>query len=152
QAALARTTRIKRDAIGQILALALPSGETREFAYDPLGRILKANTPKHAIELQYDGFGNVAQETQDGRVIRHEYSGTGQRARRISPTGWIVSWLYAPGGALSRITVEQPLERSYSASFQHDRLGNLVAASYPGGVRLECSYDRAGRLSQQKLT
>ncbi len=50
----------------------LASGETHSFDYDNRGRITRAATETHKVDIGYDEHGRCSLDVRDGRGVRHE--------------------------------------------------------------------------------
>jgi RHS repeat-associated protein len=146
-----RLTAIERGPEGQVLAKILPDGDTQQFAYDPLGRIVEANTSKHTIALKYDSFGHLIEESQDGQAIRYQVDPVGKTLRRIAPWGQVVAYEYGEWDRLVKLTLEGIRGRPITVQFQYDSSGDLLRGSYAAGVTLTEAHGPDGRLLRQDL-
>jgi RHS repeat-associated protein len=147
-----RVILFKRDALGNVLGITLPSGEERRFEYEAFGRLTRAQTSQRCITLQYNGAGEVISDEQDGHVIRYDYDPSGRRIRRESPSGGVVKYNYFFWGALSRISLQGFDSRPLAIQFGYNADGQIEEINYPGGVRTMCEYDSGGRLASVQHT
>jgi YD repeat-containing protein len=111
------------------VTVAVGSGEAARFAYDALGRPIRADVGGRTTTYEYDAGGrlvapggNVVEYTYDPVVVEYEYDEQ-RRIRRVSS---------AAG----------------TASLAYDRPGRLVAITGPDGGVTSFAYDAAGRLSR----
>jgi RHS repeat-associated protein len=144
-----RTTRLARNALGQLLAKHLPSGEVHSFEYDAFGRVVRAETPAHRVELQYNLLGDLIRDEQDGQVIHYEYEQAGRLRRRISPSGRVVTYRYSPSGLLAGLSLDLPRTHPLSVAYTYNSNRQLAEERLPGGVRGVYDYDAGGRLVRQ---
>jgi YD repeat-containing protein len=112
-----------------ITTVAVPGGEAGRFAYDPFGRLVRADVGGRTTTYQYDDAGRLA--VPGGNVVAYDYDPVGvvqydydewHRLRRAS----------GPGG---------------TASLSYDRAGRLVAITGTDGGVTSFAYDSAGQLS-----
>ena len=111
-----------------ITTVAVPGGEAGRFAYDPFGRLARADVGGRTTTYDYDDAGrlvgpggNVVEYDYDPDVVEYEYDDQ-HRLRRVSGAGG-------------------------TASLAYDRAGRLVAITGADGGVTSFAYDAAGRLS-----
>jgi YD repeat-containing protein len=112
-----------------VATVAVPGGEAARFAYDALGRPVRADV--------------------GGRTTTYEYDAAG---RLVGPGGNVVEYDYDPVGVVEYEYDEQHRLRRASgaggtARLAYDRAGRLVAITGADGRVTSFAYDAAGRLS-----
>jgi RHS repeat-associated protein len=162
------------DAAGRLLSIVDPTGAVTALAYDLLGRRLALDDPHiGSWRYRYDLAGQSIEETDpEGRVSHLAYDALGRLVGRTLSDGRHFDWRYDEGGApfdaLGRLTsivdptgmqsfAYDPLGRvtratrtlfgaAYTATTEYDAMGRMSARTWPGGYRVDFSYDAGGRL------
>jgi RHS repeat-associated protein len=142
-------TMLEHDTLGQLLTKHLPSGAVHQFAYDPMGRLIKAETQDYRVTLRYDAGGNLIQERQGEYAVQFEYDEDGRRKRRTSSWGHTLLYEFA-STHLAAVTMMSEKTESGLVRYRYDRAGNLMEKT-TGGARETFEYDLAGRLTRQEL-
>ncbi|MGB3543180.1 DUF6531 domain-containing protein, partial [Rubrivirga sp.] len=66
---------ITRDTAGHVARLVAPDGTDTAFKYDPLGRVLEAQTATSAARMNYDEHDQLATVDMGGRLAHYRYEG-----------------------------------------------------------------------------
>jgi RHS repeat-associated protein len=161
------TTRYALDAAGQLTRLTNAAGQqisygynllgnlterfndgsVTRFAYDPAGRMIRAESPDAILELKRDEKGRVTTETCNGRSVISTYDAAGQRVRRVTPSGTQTRCDYDAAGRPTMLEAA-----GHELRFGYDQVGRETARELPGGTQLAQGWDAAGRLASQVLT
>jgi uncharacterized protein RhaS with RHS repeats len=111
-----------------ITTVGVPGGETGRFAYDPFGRLVRADVDGHTTTYDYDAGGrlvgpggSIVEYSYDPEVVEYEYDEQGRLRRVFGPAG--------------------------IASLAYDRAGRLVAVTGADGGVTSFDYDAAGQLA-----
>lgn len=158
--ALGHTTRLERDALGNLVrkveaaglpeervttyevnARGLPDRITRKGRTEPNGSV----TPDATWQITWDEQGQVSQTTDpEGAVRRYVYDRAGNLVQYTDPRGKVTRYSVNEAGDLVGIT--DPLGRK--RTFTLDKLGRLVGEVDERGKRTQMAYDALGRLTQ----
>ncbi|MEN9365832.1 MAG: hypothetical protein RL489_190 [Pseudomonadota bacterium] len=154
-----KVTRFERDALGRMTAKhhvgeAAEHAASSQFAYDKLGRLIKADNAWSKVKFAYDPLGQLLSETQThseaigGKVFefKHQYDPLGNRIQTILPGGQALNHLFYGSGHLHQVN----LDGEVISNFERDALHREVRRSQ-GALYSEFAYDRAGRLSAQRV-
>lgn len=154
-----KVTRFERDALGRMTAKhhvgeAAEHAASSQFAYDKLGRLIKADNVWSKVKFAYDPLGQLLSETQThseaigGKVFefKHQYDPLGNRIQTILPGGQALNHLFYGSGHLHQVN----LDGEVISNFERDALHREVRRSQ-GALYSEFAYDRAGRLSAQRV-
>ncbi|MFI6639383.1 polymorphic toxin-type HINT domain-containing protein [Streptomyces sp. NPDC050504] len=118
----------------------------KKFAYDVLGRVTKASTPKGDNSYEYDDRGLLLKATGPSGDATYEYNSDGQLTSRTDAAG-TASFGYV-SGRLSSST--DPLTRTRQ-SFGYDAAGLIKQIGYGAGQNRELTYDELGRVDTDTL-
>lgn len=154
-----KVTRFERDALGQ-MTYKHHVGENQEyaassrFAYDKLGRMTLASNAWSEVKFAYDPLGQLLAETQSlceklgakKFEFKHQYDPLGNRIQTILPGGQQLNHLFYGSGHLHQVN----LDGQVISDFERDALHREVRRSQ-GALHSEFAYDRAGRLSAQRV-
>jgi RHS repeat-associated protein len=154
-----KVTRFERDVLGRMTA-KLHEGEVAEhaasaqFAYDPLGRLTKASNAVSVVTFAYDPLGQLLAEKQQLRgwvgdkvfELQHQYDALGNRTQTVLPGGRELNHLFYGSGHLHQVN----LDGRVVSNFERDALHREVRRTQ-GALVSEFAYDRAGRLSAQRV-
>ncbi|MEX0426881.1 putative T7SS-secreted protein [Nocardioides sp. DS6] len=160
-----RTLRFGYDAAGQLVRRVNGAGECVEtthdllgnvvwqragdavttFAYDPLGRLLRATGPVVELALERDPLGRVVAESVDGRTVSSSYDLLGRRISRITPTGLETTWTFGASRLPERVVVG-----GHEIGFLRDACGRETRRQV-GAAVLEQTWDMLGQLVRQTL-
>ena len=145
------------DANGRLLSRTTPRGAETLYAYDDNGM---PTSVRHAdgseFARTYDGARRVVSSTDPTGVTRFEYDGDDRLTQVTSPQGVAVSYTYgARGERASRTTPEGRTDYAIDGlgqltgvgdlTIERDAQGNVTAVNYPGGARVNYTYDAADR-------
>ena len=155
-----KVTRFERDALGRMIhkrhiGEAPDQSASSQFAYDAMGRLTKAGNALSEVKFAYDPLGQLLAETQtlSGTIgdkkfeFGHQYDGLGNRTQTILPGGRELNFLFYGSGHLQQIN----LDGKVVSDFERDALYREVRRSQ-GQLQSEFAYDRAGRLSAQRVS
>jgi len=120
--ALNRSSRIERDARGNLLAQHAPNGSITRYEYDEFDR----------RKSQIDGNGNK---------ISFRYDPDGRLIEQVNALGNIQRWKYDP--KTSQLVERQNGEQVIAHSYGKNR--ELISLDYGNGQKLDYSYDQKGR-------
>ncbi|GAB1434027.1 hypothetical protein MASR2M32_02350 [Sphaerotilus sulfidivorans] len=154
-----KVTRFERDALGRMTAKhhvgeAAEHAASSQFAYDKLGRLIKADNAWSKVKFAYDPLGQLLSETQThseaigGKVFefKHQYDPLGNRTQTLLPNGRALNHLFYGSGHLHQVNIDGEVV----SNFERDALHREVRRSQ-GALHSEFAYDRAGRLSAQRV-
>jgi RHS repeat-associated protein len=105
-----------------------------------------AKSPDCTVSFVRDPLGRTLTELQGDYEISYQYDSVGRVIRVTTSAGHTARYGYGPSGVCTMLEVGRQ-----SLRFRHDARRREVARLLPGGVTLTHSYDRAGRLSSQRL-
>ena len=134
-----------RDAAGQLIAKHCSDGSSSEFAYDPLGRVIRAAADGVEIALKRDDYGRVLQEIQPAGMVRSEYDVRGWRVRRQT-AAYETEWERDENGRAVRLKSDG----DELLAFVRDAAGREVERKMRAGVALRQEYDALDRLILQR--
>jgi YD repeat-containing protein len=123
------------------------AGVTTFYAWNSLHQPTKINYRGKSKTLTYNSAGDLLSATDftGARIMSATYDGFGNPVTQTDQAGHTTKYTYDNSGYVSTIT--DPL--GLVTSLTHDPLGNLVAASYPGGGgSMSRSFDYLGRETQ----
>ncbi|WP_460429172.1 RHS repeat-associated core domain-containing protein, partial [Amycolatopsis endophytica] len=141
-----QTTTFERDAVGNVVERRSP-GNVATFAYDPMGRLLRAANSDAEVVYERDQAGRVVAEAVNGRAVRSAYDAAGRRVRRITPTGAESTWEF---DAASRPVALHA--GGHRMSFGYDTAGHEVERLLDTGTVLAQSWDADHRLTSQTVS
>ena len=162
------------DASGRLVSKTDPLGRTIGYEYDSRRRVSRLNFPEGNVQFSYDAAGNLTRQTySDGTVLDYAYdrdhrlvTGSGlalgyDAAGRMTTSnglqigrdrnGRIASVTYADGKVVRYSYNNRGLlERvedwvGGSTQFMYNDARELVAITFPNGVREDYTYDANGR-------
>lgn len=127
---LAQVDAVQYNQLNQIVCTTNGNGIVTTLTYDPLGRLVRRQSSNGAVvTYTYDALGN--------RLSMSDYTGT-----------TFYSW-----DALNRLTNVITSKSgvkgggdNLSLSYEYDLAGHETAIAYPGGERIQYTYDNAGRI------
>lgn len=121
------------DAVGNRASVLYPNGNRTTYEYDALNRLTRLTTTDALMQVLAD--------------YRYTLDATGRRVRVDEVhTGRVVRYEYDELYRLTRETVADPVHGGFSAEYQHDRVGNRIAADI-NGVSSTYTYDDNDRLT-----
>ncbi|MEU1333646.1 DUF6531 domain-containing protein [Streptomyces sp. NPDC005865] len=144
--AVGETVRFTRDVMGRVVAQTTTASGTT-YAYDAIGRLVRATSDGVDLLLERDRLGNVTAESIDGRTTAHTYDPLGRRTSRRTPSGHLSTWSFDEA--------DRPLSLSSAGRtlvFDHDAVGREISRSQGDVFRLTHSWDAADRLIGQTTT
>ena len=166
-----RRTKLVRDALGRVVKQILPKdpvigdplpkGEETEYAYDPLGHLIRAKNAAADIVFVRDGLGRVLEERAGEHVITSRYDAVGNRTGRRGALGHETAYDHDGNGDLLAVTFGMnerwinfspdalakhgAVRAPWRATFQRDALGHEQERRLPGGVVGDWTRDAGGR-------
>ncbi|WP_284117120.1 HYD1 signature containing ADP-ribosyltransferase family protein, partial [Streptomyces fragilis] len=144
--ALGATVAFEHDQLGRVIRKEA-GGQVTIFGYDRAGRLVEALGPDSQLRYQYDRAGQVKTELVDGRPLTYSYDKLGRRTRRITPTGHITRYTYAPDGLTRQlITGDREIDFSYDAE------GREVVRAFGNAIQMTSAWDETGRLVMRCIT
>lgn len=160
-----RTSRYKRDPLGNITAVIDPAGRTTRYVYDDKSRLVQTELSSgRNQQFEWDPEDNLLLHTDpSGRQTRFEYGGVNEIVKRINPDGTTVTYQYDTEENLIGLTNEkgQPYRFSYDPAgrisaqtdyyghttrYTYDPAGQLIQSTDPLRRTIAYDYDPAGRL------
>ncbi|MEO7329300.1 MAG: RHS repeat-associated core domain-containing protein [Minicystis sp.] len=166
-----RRTKMERNALGRVvkqvvprspvLGDPLPKGHAHEYAYDALGRLVRAKNEAAEVLFARDALGRVVEERVNGHVVESRYDGAGNRVGRRTSLGHEASYDFDGNGALLGVTVGVDprwmdfspaslaaggaVREPWQARFRRNAIGAEVERSLPGEVVARWERDSVGR-------
>jgi len=167
-------TKVKYDAIGNILEVTDPNGNTTAYeydemnrptsetdalgntsswTYDPLGSILTETDPRgFTTDYEYDGLNRLVQTTDPlGNIATYQYDATGHPVLVTDPNGIQMLLVYDALGHLKAQTenfvsgATPDEETNVTTSVTYDAVGNRLIITDPNGNSTLFTYDTQGR-------
>jgi YD repeat-containing protein len=139
------TTDFVRDMLGRLVERH-SGGVVTRFAYDHMGRLVRAVDPQVDLLFQRDAVGRIVAETCNGHTLHAAYDPSGRRTRSRTPAGVEAAWTFDAAGRLSGLnTAGQTL------GFTHDAAGREVRRHIGSGAILDQQYDPDHHLTAQTL-
>jgi YD repeat-containing protein len=132
-------------AINQVIITRVPSlSQVNAVQYNQLSQVTTTTNANGIVTtLTYDPMGRlVRRQSSNGAVVTYTYNPLGQRTSMTDYTG-TTYYGWDDLGRLTAITNGAGLVLSY----EYDLAGQETAIVYPGGERIQYTYDNAGRLS-----
>ncbi|MEO5731372.1 MAG: RHS domain-containing protein, partial [Byssovorax sp.] len=166
-----RRTKLVRDGLGRVVKQILPKdpvigdplprGEETAYAYDPLGRLVRATNAAADIVFVRDALGRVLEERAGEHMIQSRYDAAGNRIGRRTALGHETAYAHDSNGDLLAVTFgmnERWMDYSpdalakhgaarvpWSATFQRDAMGQEQERRLPGSVVSRWTRDTSGR-------
>ena len=154
-----KVTRFERDTLGRMtekrhVGEVAEHAASSQFAYDPLGRLVRASNAVSEVSFAYDPLGQLLAEKQQLRgwvgdkvfEFKHQYDALGNRTQTVLPGGRELNHLFYGSGHLHQVN----LDGQVVSNFERDALHREVRRSQ-GRLQSEFAYDRGGRLSAQRV-
>ncbi|UED86612.1 DUF6531 domain-containing protein [Streptomyces profundus] len=116
------------------------------FHYDPVGRLIGAESTETTLARTLDGSGSVLAETVNGRTVSMRYDAAGRRTARRTPSGTETTWAYDAVGRVVALRVDQ-----HAVALELDASGRESGRAIGGSGALRQSWGPAGRLAGQTL-
>ncbi|QEM82656.1 RHS repeat-associated core domain-containing protein [Halomonas binhaiensis] len=154
-----QVTRFRRDSFGRLLKRTterpgMPPVKT-DFAYDALGRLVRAANLDSETRFHFDAADNLVAEIQHHQlpngseyraVTRHTYDALGNREATTLPDGQTLSWLRYGSGHVHAMALDQ----QELIGFERDDLHREVRRHHRGR-ETQLRYDPVGRLIGQEV-
>ncbi len=153
-----KRTQIERDAADRVvrrivprkpvLGDPLPKGEDYAYAYDPVGRLVRAKNDAAEVTFARDALGRVVEERCDGFTVASKYDAAGHRvgvrtslgheaSYDLDATGGLVGVTFGAGalwGSFDELMPGAAARAPWRATFTRDAFGNETERRLPGGV------------------
>ncbi|MEO6086663.1 MAG: DUF6531 domain-containing protein [Umezawaea sp.] len=139
------TCRYGHDPMGNVIE-EVADGILTTFAYDQLGRVLRATNPDADTVFVRDVLGRVVEETTNGMTVASRYDLLGRRIGRTTPSGVDSSWEYDPANRPVALHTAGRTVR-----FRHDLAGREVERDL-GAATLVQTWDGNHRLRTQAVS
>ena len=141
-----QTIRYGYDALGNLI-FRDAGGMVSTFAYNQVGKLVRAVGADAEVTVERDALGRVVAETVDGRRVEVSLDSRGGVTRRVTPAGVTSDWTLDRSGRPETLAVS-----GHTVRFNHDPLGREVERELDGRVRLRQAYDPQARLAAQSVT
>ncbi|WP_422776208.1 RHS repeat-associated core domain-containing protein [Pseudomonas mediterranea] len=138
-------TAYQRDTAGRLLIKTLSDGQTIQYRYDGLGRLVDVDDGSdHPLAFEYDTQDRLITEHQGWGTLRYGYDACGRLNHLRLPDNSKVDYHHAPGGALTAIDLNgarltehlvrggrerQRQQGLLLSQYEHDEQGRLKAHS-----------------------
>ncbi|MGK4007240.1 RHS repeat-associated core domain-containing protein [Sorangium sp. So ce1036] len=145
------TVELTRDPCGRVIERKYADETADRFEYDPLGRLVLAETEEVCCEFTYDARGRLLKETQTfgGRAyaVEGEYSLAGRRT--ALRTSLCLAARFEPNamGLPARVLLGGDVE----VAFEWDALDSETARTLPEGGILRSRFDAMGFLAERHV-
>ncbi len=138
------------DALNRVIEKRLPSApnDNISYTYDLLSRLttqILTNTARD-ISYLYDQANRISAVTQGTRTVNYQYDPSGNRTRMTWPDGFFVDYSYDAGNRLETLTEQS----STLVSYQYDALNFRIMATLGNTTSTSYNYTSESRL--QDLT
>jgi YD repeat-containing protein len=128
---LAQVEAVQYNPLNQITATTNGNGIVTTLTYDPMGRLVQRKSSNGAlVTYGYDVLGNRTNMTDYTGATFYGYDGLSRLTNIITSQSGVK-------GASDNL----------SLSYEYDLAGQETAIVYPGGERIQYTYDNAGRLA-----
>ncbi|WP_325052773.1 DUF6531 domain-containing protein [Streptomyces triticirhizae] len=141
-----QTVSFERDALGRIVRKRTGEQVTT-YAYDPVGRLTRAEGDGTPVVLERDALGRVLAETVGEGTVRQSYDPLGRPATRQTPSGHRSGLEYDLLGRPVRLATG-----AHTLTFDYDALGREIRREIDTGLTLERQWDALGRLTDQSVS
>ncbi|WP_434626329.1 RHS domain-containing protein [Pseudomonas sp. Z5-35] len=140
-----RVTAYQRDSAGRLLRKTLPDGETVEYRYDGLGRLVSVDDGHWPLAYEYDAQDRLVAEHQGWATLRYRYDSAGRLIHCRLPDRSTLDYRHLPGGALIAIDLNG------TCLTEHRFKGGRETQRQQGRLLSDYSYDEQGRLKAQTV-
>jgi len=128
---LAQVEAVQYNPLNQVSSLTNGNGIVTTLTYDPLGRLVQRQSSNGAlVTYGYDVLGNRTNMTDSTGATFYGYDGLSRLTNIITSASGVK-------GASDNLAL----------SYEYDLASRETAMVYPGGERIQYTYDNAGRLS-----
>ncbi|MDQ0715568.1 RHS repeat-associated protein [Streptomyces luteogriseus] len=134
-----------RDVIGNVVEKRVGDSIT-VFRYDGAGLLREALSPGVRLAYKHDEYGRVTEETVNGRTSTFRYDLAGRRTTRLTPSGALSSWSYAPDGLPRELVAFD-----HSVRFAHDAAGRETEARLDEALSVRQTWDPMHQMSRQTV-
>ncbi|WP_188258688.1 RHS repeat domain-containing protein, partial [Pseudomonas sp. PSB18] len=139
-------TAYQRDTAGRLLIKTLPDGQTIQYRYDGLGRLVDVDDGSdHPLAFEYDTQDRLITEHQGWGTLRYGYDACGRLNHLRLPDNSKVDYHHAPGGALTAIDLNgaRLTEHLVRGGREYQRQQGLLLSQY--------EHDEQGRLKAHSV-
>jgi RHS repeat-associated protein len=150
---LGRIIHYKTDPLGRIRRKVLPlpgrPSKTFEegFEFDANGNLVRITSPHAIVTRRFDAEGRLLEEVQGDFAITNTYDPNGNRLRRETSAGNMVTYEY---DALDRVSVIR-INHGPPILMHRDQRGQINHESFGRGLIRQYCYDAAGRQTAQAI-
>ncbi|MFW0754936.1 RHS repeat-associated core domain-containing protein [Pseudomonas sp. H11T01] len=140
-------TAYARDAHGRLTRKTLPDGNTVEYCYDGLGRLVSVDDGHDwPLEFEYDRHDRLITEHQGWGTLRYRYDACGRLNHLRLPDNNQLDYHHAEGGSLSAIDLNgaRLTSHQFRAGREQQRQQGLLLSQY--------QYDEQGRLQAHAVS
>ncbi|KAE9659140.1 RHS repeat protein, partial [Pseudomonas sp. PB105] len=164
-------TQYQWDAAGRLTRLVLPGGATREYSYNPYGKITaerderghvtryeyadglhlisrRINADGSQVKYRYDNARLLLTEIENevGETYRLAYHANGLIQQEVGFDGQRTAYAYDLNGNLQEKTEHGDDGSQLVTRYERDHAGRLVRKTLPDGNKVDYAYDRQGNL------
>ncbi|WP_210639990.1 RHS repeat-associated core domain-containing protein [Pseudomonas sp. Tri1] len=139
-------TGYQRDAAGRLQIKTLPDGQTIEYRYDGLGRLVHVDDgTDHPLAFEYDVHDRLITEHQGWGTLRYRYDIGGRLNHLRLPDNSTLDYHHTLGGVLIAIDLNgtRLTEHRFDGGRERQRQQGLLLSEY--------DYDEQGRLKAQTV-
>jgi len=134
-----------RDPFGNVVEKTA-DGRTTTFAYDAMGRLVRAFGSGIELKIHRDLRGRVLAETWNGATTAYTRDAVGRVIARRTPSGARTAWSYTPTGLPAVLRTGD-----HTLTFAYDAVGRETQRVIDAAVVLAQQWDVVGRLTGQTL-
>ncbi|MFI6514789.1 RHS repeat-associated core domain-containing protein [Spirillospora sp. NPDC050679] len=140
-----QTITFTRDLSGNVIEKRF-GDQITTFAYDSVGRMLRAVNADADLRLERDVSGRVVAEICNDRVLAVAYDAMGNVTHRRTPSGAESRWTYDADGHPSSLSMA-----GHTMRFEYDAVGREVQRCIDDKTILAQQWDGAHRLTTQTI-
>ncbi len=141
-----QTIDFRYDVLNRLILKTLPGPKFVHYQYDLAGRLLQATDEHGTLSFSFDTAGRLSQVTYpDSKTVSYEYDLAGNRSRLTYPDGYFVTYAY---DNLNRLTAIMESGTSVLASYSYDSLSRRMGLTYGNGTTTQYRYEMDDDLSQ----
>ena len=143
-------TAFEYDSVGNLIKAVYASGNTLEYEYDRLGRIiLETDSDGRETAYTYDQYGNRTDVTDDdGNTAEYVYDPQGRLIRETDADGAVTEYFHDEKGNNTQ-TVYSGSSHDGKVYRKYDENGNVTEVTYQNGSVIRYEYDDAGNLIRE---
>ncbi len=151
------------DGLSRVTSLTDGDANKTSYTYDNLDQVLKVTyTDNTSVSYTYDANGNITSITDHTGVTKYTYDADNRQVTKTLPGGTVITTSFDPVGNLTSLsTVGGTTTYGYNAvnllsslteptgattTFSYDANYHRTQTSYPNGVTMNTTYDKAGQI------